>query len=163
MKKVIDEDLCPNKEEKVQANIIKEEGGNNMIQKTFDADREVLHEVLAFIEGELEKNDCNMKTQMIISVMVEEMFVNVASYAYPNTKGTCTIGIEFEGDDVIISLVDSGIPFDPLAKEDPDITLSAEERDIGGLGIYMVKQTMDDVRYERVNDENHFIFRKGIH
>lgn len=163
MKKIIDENLNPNNDNKVQANINKEEGGNNMIQKTFDADREMLHEVLSFVEGELEKHECNMKTQMMISVMVEEMFVNVASYAYPNTKGTCTIGIEFDGDDVIISLIDSGIPFDPLAKEDPDITLSAEERNIGGLGIYMVKQTMDDVHYERVNDENHFTFRKGIH
>ena len=163
MIKVIDENIgSTNKEVKVQANTNLEKGGN-MIQKTFDADRELLHEVLAFTEGELEKHDCNMKTQMMISVMLEEMFVNVASYAYPNSKGTCTIGIEFEGDDVIISLVDNGIPFDPLAKEDPDITLSAEERKIGGLGIYMVKQTMDDVKYERIRDENHFSFRKGIH
>lgn len=134
-----------------------------MIQKTFEADREKLHEVLAFTEGELEKRDCNMKTLMMISVMVEEIFVNIASYAYENNKGNATIIMDFEDDKVYMEFVDSGVEFNPLEKEDPDITLSAEERDIGGLGIYMVKKTMEDVKYERKNNENHLSFRKSIH
>lgn len=134
-----------------------------MIQKTFEADREKLHEVLAFTEGELEKRDCNMKTLMMISVMVEEIFVNIASYAYKNNKGNATIIMDFEDDKVYMEFVDSGVEFNPLEKEDPDITLSAEERDIGGLGIYMVKKTMKDVKYERKNNENHLSFRKSIH
>lgn len=134
-----------------------------MVQKVFEANKEKLHEVLAFTESELEKHDCNMKTQMLISVMVEEIFVNIASYAYPDGKGEATIIMDFVEDDVEITFVDKGIAFNPLAKEDPDVTLSAEERDIGGLGIYMVKKTMEDVKYERVNDENRLSFKKGIH
>lgn len=135
-----------------------------MVEKTFAADRELLHEVLEFTESELEKHDCNLKTQMMISVMIEEIFVNIASYAYPDSNGTATISLDFdENDKVTICFIDSGIPFDPLAKEDPDITLSAEERDIGGLGIYMVKQTMEDVKYERVDDKNILSFKKDIH
>ena len=62
-----------------------------MIQKTFEAEREMLHEVLAFTEGELEKHDCNMKTQMMIAVMVEEIFVNIASYAYSEGNGSASV------------------------------------------------------------------------
>lgn len=134
-----------------------------MIQKTFEAKRENLHEVLAFTEGELEKHDCNMKTQMMISIMVEEIFVNIASYAYPDGEGEATITMDFTDDKVAMAFIDNGVAFNPLEKEDPDITLSAEERDIGGLGIYMVKQTMEDVKYERINNENHLSFRKAIH
>lgn len=134
-----------------------------MIQKIFDARRDNLHEVLAFTEGELEKHDCNLKTMMMISVMVEEIYINIASYAYVDKEGTATISMEFDDDNVTITFVDSGIPFNPLAKPDPDITLSAEERNIGGLGIYMVKKTMDDVTYERKNDENILSFKKRLH
>lgn len=134
-----------------------------MIQKIFDARRDNLHEVLAFTEGELEKHDCNLKTMMMISVMVEEIYINIASYAYVDKEGTATISMEFDDDNVTITFVDSGIPFNPLAKPDPDITLSAEERSIGGLGIYMVKKTMDDVTYERKNDENILSFKKRLH
>lgn len=134
-----------------------------MIQKTFAAERNKLGEVLSFVEGELEKHDCNIKIQMLIDVMVEEIFVNIASYAYPNSHGEATITLDFNDDKVEIGFIDSGIEFNPLAKEDPDITLSAEERGIGGLGIYMVKKTMEDVKYKRVNNENHLSFKKGLH
>lgn len=135
-----------------------------MVEKTFAADKSVLYDVLGFVEEELEKHDCNMKTQMMISVMVEEIFVNIASYAYPDGCGTATITMDFdENDKLSISFIDSGLEFNPLAKEDPDITLSAEERGIGGLGIYMVKQTMEDVKYERVDGKNILSFKKDIH
>ena len=133
------------------------------MQKVFEANKDKLYDVLSFVEGELESHDCNMKTQMMISVMVEEIFVNIASYAYKDKEGDAIITMDFVDDNVIITFEDSGIEFNPLAKEDPDITLSAEERNIGGLGIYMVKQTMDDVTYERKDNKNIFSIKKAIH
>jgi len=134
-----------------------------MIEKVFDAERDLLHDVLAFTEGELEKHDCNPKTLMMISIMVEEIDINIASYAYKGMeKGKAIISMDFDGDTMWIQFVDTGAEFNPLAKEDPDITLAAEDRDIGGLGIYMVKQTMEDVKYERKDGKNIFSFRKNI-
>lgn len=135
---------------------------NTTEERTYDADVSKLHDVLAFVEEGLEKHEANMKASMTISVALEEMFVNVAHYAYPDQKGKVTVGMRFIDDDVEIHLFDSGIPFNPLAKKDPDITLKAEEREIGGLGIYMVKQSMDECTYERKNNQNHFMMRKKI-
>ena len=121
-----------------------------------DAKVDNLDEVLAQVDEELEAADCQMKARMQIDVAVEEIFVNIASYAYKGREGTARINISIEDDPkkVVISFADSGDPFDPLAKPDPDITLSAEERQIGGLGIYMVKKSMDDVTYKYENGEN---------
>ena len=133
-----------------------------IIEKTFPAAESALDDVLAFVEEELEKADCPMKITMQITVSVEEMFINIASYAYPDGNGE--MKLLFSSDDGVadITLVDSGIPFDPLAKEDPDVTLSAEERQIGGLGIFMVKKTMDSVSYERREGCNRFRMTKKI-
>ena len=133
-----------------------------MIEKTFPATDESLALAMAFVEEELDKMDCPMKAVMQITVCVEEMFVNVAHYAYNGEEGNVTMRIDNENRLFSICLVDSGIPFDPLAKEDPDITLAAEDRGIGGLGIFMVKKTMDEVSYERVNDTNIFTMKKQI-
>jgi len=133
-----------------------------MSERVFEAKDESLDDVLAYVEGELESHDCMMKFIMSINVCVEEMFVNVAHYAYDPNTGDCTIKVEFEEDDVIIQLRDTGMEFDPLAKEDPDITAKAEDRGIGGLGIYMVKKTMDKCEYERVDGTNIFTMRKKI-
>ena len=115
-----------------------------------------LGQVLAFIDEHLEAMGCPLKTQMQIDIAAEEVYVNIANYAYAPDTGPARICLEPAPDQsaVTITFFDRGIPFDPLAKEDPDITLSAEERQIGGLGIYMVKQSMDDVRYIRENDLN---------
>lgn len=133
-----------------------------MISKKFAASIDHLDDAIAFVEAALEKIDCPMKSVMQITVCVEEMFVNVASYAYKGTTGEITLAIDDENDTVAITLTDHGIPFDPLAKEDPDITLSAEERNIGGLGIFMVKKSMNEVHYERKNDMNIFTMVKKI-
>lgn len=133
-----------------------------MIEKTFPATDDSLASAIAFVEEELEKLECSFKSVMQITVCVEEMFVNVAHYAYNGTEGTVTIQIDNENRLLSISLIDSGVPFNPLAKDDPDITLSAEERDIGGLGIFMVKKSMDEVLYERSNDTNIFTMKKQI-
>ena len=128
-----------------------------------------LNEVLAFADGILEEAGCSMKDQTAIDIALEEMFVNVASYAYtdsgvPESEQTAEVIMDVSGDpaSVSITLIDGGIPFDPLAKEDPDTTLSAEERQIGGLGIYMVKQTMNRVEYRREDNKNIFTMEKTI-
>lgn len=120
--------------------------------------------VLEFIDELLEQMDCGMKTQMQIDVAVEEMFVNVASYAYGDDVGMATIVVDERQNPhaVAITIIDTGVPYDPLAKEDPDVTLSANERQIGGLGIYMVKKSMDDVLYEYTDGQNIFTMIKNL-
>ena len=133
-----------------------------MVEKTFEAKVENLDNVLAFMEDELVSHGCAMKLIMPINISLEEMFVNIASYAYAPETGDAIITVDFEGDDVVVVLKDTGIEFDPLAKIDPDINASAEDRDIGGLGIYMVKKYMDECKYERKDGTNIFTMRKNI-
>ena len=125
-------------------------------EKVFPADKAALTEALSFVEDELNATDCPMKLIMSTVVAVEEIFVNIAQYAYKGTKGDVKITLSFDENKRSMTMVfrDSGVPFDPLAKPDPDVTLSAEEREIGGLGIFMVKKTMTDVRYEYKDGEN---------
>lgn len=132
------------------------------LERTYDATDEQLHNVLAFVEEGLEAHESTMKNTMSLTVAVEEIFVNVAHYAYEEGTGKVTVGMDFEGNDVEIYFIDNGIPFNPLEKEDPDITAKAEDRSIGGLGIYMVKKTMDDCSYERKGNQNIFRMRKAI-
>ena len=131
-----------------------------MAEKTFSAAVEQLDEAMAFVEGELEKLGCPMKTVMQISVCVEEIFVNVAHYAYGEETGCVTVTVDGGEGAVSITFTDEGIPFDPLAQKEPDITLSAEERDVGGLGILMVKRYMDALIYNRYENRNIFTIKK---
>ena len=135
-----------------------------MAELTLQASLEKLDEVLAFVEESLEKNECPMKVLMQVQIAVEEIFVNIAHYAYDSGQGTATIRVEVGGDplQVIITFIDQGVPYDPLKKEDPDVTLSAEERKIGGLGIFMVKKSMDDVKYEYADGKNILTISKKI-
>ena len=135
-----------------------------MAELTLQASLEKLDEVLAFVEENLEKNDCPMKVLMQVQIAVEEIFVNIAHYAYDSEQGTATIRVEVGGDpfQVIITFIDQGVPYDPLQKEDPDVTLSAEDRQIGGLGIFMVKKSMDDVKYEYKDGKNILTISKKI-
>ncbi len=134
----------------------------DIIERTFDATIDKLPEVIGFVEEQLEENGASMKAVMTITVALEEMFVNIAHYAYPDHTGQAVIGVSFDGDVASITLRDKGIYFDPLAKEDPDVTAKAEDRQIGGLGIFMVKNSMDHCFYERRGDENFFEMRKKI-
>ena len=140
------------------------QGGAQVTKKTFPAETEALSDVLGFVEQTLEGFECPMKTQMAICVAIEEVFVNVANYAYPNGSGDMTLSIGFEEANrtVTFSMADKGIPFDPLQKPDPDITLSAEDRQIGGLGIFITKKTMDTVSYAYENGENILTMIKKI-
>ncbi len=132
-----------------------------------EAKVENLSSVLEFVDTELEMNDCSMKTQMQIDVAVEELFVNVAHYAYTPEIGDVTLIMDVEeGEDgskkAVITFKYSGMPFDPTAKEDPDVTLSAQERQIGGLGIYMVKKSMDEMKYIYDEGQNVLTITKTI-
>ena len=133
-------------------------------QITIEAKLDNLDSVLAFVDGILEREECGVRDMMQLDVAVEEIFVNIASYAYGDTPGNADIHVTVTDDPktVTIRFCDGGIPFDPLAKPDPDVTLSAEERQIGGLGIYMVKKSMDDVAYEYVNGQNVLTIRKNL-
>ena len=135
-----------------------------MRELTIEAEVENLDNVLAFVDEELEKFDCPPKIQVQIDVAVEELFVNIAHYAYKPEKGNATIKVEVQESplSVIITFVDNGVPYDPLAKPDPDVTLSAEEREIGGLGIFMVKKSMDDIKYEYKDGKNILTITKNL-
>ena len=140
------------------------QGGVRMMNQTFPAKTEALSAVLGFVEETLESYDCPMKTQTAISVAIEEVFVNVAHYAYGGGEGDMTLGIGFDDETRTITfrMTDRGVPFDPLKKPDPDITLSADEREIGGLGIFITKKTMDTVAYAYENGENILTMIKKI-
>ena len=135
-----------------------------MKELELEAKVENLSDVLDFVDEELEGAGCSMKIQMQIDIAVEEIFVNIANYAYSPEIGTATVRIEVMGDPpaVDITFIDGGVPYDPLAKADPDVTLMAEERQIGGLGIFMVKKSMDDVKYEYLDGHNVLTLKKGL-
>ena len=132
--------------------------------RTFPAKTESLTDILAFTEQILEKYQCSMKLQTAICVAIEEVFVNVAHYAYGEGEGDVKLGISFDEESRVITfrMEDKGVQFDPLQKPDPDITLSAEEREIGGLGIFITKKTMDTVSYAYENGENILTMIKKI-
>lgn len=128
-----------------------------------EAKTEDLEEVIKFIGGHLDRLGCPEKTKKQLETAAEEIFVNIASYAYPD-GGDAVITFESGGEPLCacLTFTDNGIPFDPLQKEDPDVTLSAEERQEGGLGIYMVKKTMDEVKYERKGEQNVLTIKRII-
>jgi anti-sigma regulatory factor (Ser/Thr protein kinase) len=121
-----------------------------------EAKTDNLDEVTAFLDEQLESMGCSMKTQMQLDIAVEEIFVNIASYAYDSGTGEAVVRISHETapERVVITFIDEGVPYDPLKKDDPDVTLSAEERQIGGLGIFMVKKSMDDMKYQWLDGKN---------
>ena len=133
-----------------------------MDELEIEAKVENLDEVLAFVDERLENAGCPMRTQTQIDIAVEEIFVNIASYAYQPGTGNARIGVLVSEDPLAVTIrfIDSGMPYDPLAKEDPDVTLPVEERPIGGLGIYMVKKSMDSVTYSRRDNMNELILTK---
>lgn len=89
-----------------------------------------------------------------IEIAAEEIFVNIINYAYPRGEGLIELTCSGADDRLILEIRDSGVSFNMLTKEDPDLTLGIEERQIGGLGIYFVKRLMDEVHYRREGDQN---------
>ncbi len=135
-----------------------------MKELTIDATVENIETVTDFVNEQLRLHGCSLKAQMQIDIAIDELFGNIAHYAYDPGVGPATVRVELKEEPlaVIITFIDRGVPYDPLKKADPDTELSAEEREIGGLGIYMVKKTMDGISYEYKNGQNILTITKNI-
>lgn len=135
-----------------------------MKELTINATVDNIPQVTAFVDEQLEALGCPIKAQMQIDIAIDELFGNIAHYAYNPDVGPATVRVEVMKDPlaVVITFIDNGVQYDPLAQADPDITLSAEEREIGGLGIYMVKKTMDEITYEYKDGQNILRIKKHI-
>ena len=133
-------------------------------EKEFDAKVETLYDALSFVEDQLDEAGCGKKEKKQISMAVEEIFVNIASYAYPSdiADGKVWVKTEVSHQSITITISDSGAPYDPLQKPDPDLNMDVEDRQHGGFGIFMVKYAMDDVRYERKDGLNILTIKKQI-
>ena len=131
---------------------------------TVPAEAAALETVNAFIQEKLESINCPKRAKMQMMLAVEEIFVNISSYAYHPEVGLAEVGVDVNGDPstVTIRFLDQGRPFNPLEKPDADITLSAQEREIGGLGILLVKRIMDQVDYAYENGRNILTIKKEI-
>lgn len=135
-----------------------------MKELIIEADRKNLNRVLAFVDEQLKQVDCPKATQITIDVAVEELFVNIASYAYDSESGIAVVQVTVHEEplSVEITFIDNGKQYDPLAKADPDTTLPLKERKKGGLGIFMVKKTMDNVIYEYKDGKNILTIQKAL-
>ena len=127
-----------------------------MKELTLDATVENIPVVTDFVNEQMDALGCSVKVQVQIDVAIDELFSNIARYAYNPDVGPATVRVELTEEplSVVVTFVDNGVPYDPLKKGDPDTTLSAEEREIGGLGVYMVKKSMDAVAYEYKDGQN---------
>lgn len=135
-----------------------------MKELTIAATVENIELVTDFVNQQLEELACPMKAQMQINIAIDELFSNIAHYSYNPEIGQATVRIEVMENPLAVSItfIDNGVPYDPLSKGDPDLTLSAEERQIGGLGIYMVKKSMDEITYEYKDGQNILSIKKCI-
>jgi len=135
-----------------------------MQELVIEAQVKNLEKVNDFIHGILSDVQCPNRAIMQIDLIIEEIFVNVASYAYPESTGLVIIQSEVKKNPLSITLkfIDTGIKYNPLANEDPDLTLSAEERQIGGLGIYLVKNMVDEISYDYSDGQNILTLTKTL-
>jgi anti-sigma regulatory factor (Ser/Thr protein kinase) len=133
-----------------------------MKELNIEARIENLDPVLDFINDEIDKIDCPLKTKKQIDIAAEEIFVNIANYAYDSGTGSALIRIIISDHEVWLEFEDSGKPYNPLEKDDPDISASAEDRAIGGLGILMTKKMMDTVEYQYKDSKNLLKVKKNI-
>ena len=135
-----------------------------MKELTIEATPENVDTVIEFVDAQLEEYGCGMKEQMAIDVAIDELFANIALYAYKPDVGYATVRVDVLKDplSVEVTFIDNGRQYDPLAKEDPDTTLSLEDREIGGMGILIVKKSMDAVSYEYKDGKNILTIKKNI-
>lgn len=131
---------------------------------TVEAKIENVDKVTEFVNEVLEEKECPLKVQMQLDVAIDEIFGNIAYYAYGKGSGNATIQIEMEDNPpkITLTFIDQGIPYNPLESKDPDITLDIEDREIGGLGIFLVKKTMDELSYEHVDGQNILTMKKEL-
>ena len=135
-----------------------------MKEITVDATIENMNIVTAFVDDFLDQIACPMKSKIQINIVIDEIFGNICHYAYKDSVGAVTVRVESGNTPkaVFLTFTDNGIPYNPLETEDPDITSSSEERKIGGLGIYLVKKNMDEMKYEYVNQQNRLWMEKRL-
>ena len=135
-----------------------------MKELTVEAIVEQIETVTEFVNAELEKLDCPMKARIQLDIAIDEIVSNIAYYAYGEKTGTVTVRIEVlqEENGVQLMFLDSGVPYDPLTRQDPDISAEIEERKEGGLGIFLVRKTMDDMKYEYKDGQNRLTIRKSF-
>lgn len=118
--------------------------------------------ILSFVSFLLDSHGCSPQARTQLRMAVEELYVNVTLYAYPDQDGWAEIRGSVKDGTATFVLIDGGTPFNPLEKDDPDIMLSGEERGIGGLGIFMVKTMVDEVEYEYRDNRNRLTLRKQL-
>lgn len=135
-----------------------------MKEITVDAMIENMNTVTAFVDDFLDQIACPMKSRIQINIVIDEIFGNICHYAYKDSVGAVTVRVESGNTPkaVFLTFTDNGVPYNPLDTEDPDITSSSEERKIGGLGIYLVKKNMDEMKYEYVNQQNRLWMEKRL-
>ena len=140
------------------------EGKDDMKELTIEATPENVDKVIEFIDGMLEEYGCGIREQTAIDVAVDELFSNIAHYAYNPDTGFATVKVDVVREPlaVEITFVDNGVPYDPLAKVDPDISQSVKDRPIGGMGILIVKKSMDAVGYEYRDGKNILTIKKNL-
>ena len=131
-----------------------------MDELIIEAKTENLESVLNFVAGKLETADCPEKLRTQISIVIEEIFVNIARYAYAPSTGGAAVRVAVGEEEIAVEFEDSGQPYNPLENEAPDIRAGVEERRIGGLGIYMVKNMADATEYRREGNKNILTVRK---
>ena len=132
-----------------------------MSTRIFPATDESMQTVFDFVHSQIPQ-DCSVEVLNKIDLAVEEIFINIAHSASTPDTGNAEIECKFENDTLTVVFSDSGKEFNPLARTDPDTSLSLDERDIGGLGIFLTKQFMDSVKYEYVNNKNTLSIQKKI-
>ena len=142
--------------------LLYKEEDSKKITREFKANKKELSEVENFVRETLEKQKCNKKVINQIRLAIEEIFINIANYAYKDKEGTCSLTIQVDNNNYSFIFEDEGIPFNPLEKENPDISLSASKREIGGLGIFITKKIMDDINYKYENNKNILTILKKI-
>ena len=120
--------------------------------------------VTDFVNEKLDTLNCPMSIRIQLNIAIDELFGNIARYAYESGEGPATVRVEVKEQPtcVIITFIDHGVPFDPLAMDAPDTTLSAKDRRIGGLGIFMVKKSMDNITYEYKDGMNILTIHKHL-
>jgi len=125
-----------------------------------EASTENLDSVLAFIRQTLVQKNILRKDMNLLMIASEEIYVNIANYAYAPGKGFAEIIVSFKNKNVTITFRDAGKAFNPLEKSDPDVNAEIEDRNIGGLGIYMAKEIMDEIIYSYQGGGNTLTIRK---
>mgnify|MGYP002622144341 CR=1 FL=1 len=135
-----------------------------MQELVVEARLENLDKVNDFVNRAISEFDCSKKSVMQLGVIVEEIFVNIASYSYPEYVGEVTVRTEIQKDPLAVTLlfIDSGVKYNPLEKEDPNLELSVDERQIGGLGIYLVKNMVEKISYDYIDEKNILTLTKNL-